>query len=97
MHKFTTSTAEERKAHLEEVKDIVNSMVETQVHITSAGRGLGFSFDAELKGGNGFYSAKVGSSIGSDRNTAEISFSANDIDDAWVAASGNTIRIDTHN
>ena len=32
-------------------------------------------------------------SVMSDTNN----FSANDIDDAWVAASGNTIRIDTHN
>ena len=89
MHKFTTSTAEERKAHRAEVKDILMSMHETEVTVTSAShRGFGFRIKGTLQVSDGGYFVAT-----ADLESC-IDFNLKDVESAWVAASGNIIRLD---
>ena len=87
MHKFTTSTAEERKAHRAENMEKADLMIGSEVYIESVGRGLSFQINATLESnGDGYYYIN---------NTAvRMDFRASDIDAVWVAASGNIIRLD---
>ena len=91
MHKFTTSTAEEREAHRAEVKDILMSMHETEVTVTStAHRGFGFRIKGTFQVSDGDYSV-----VTADLESC-IDFNLQDVEAAWATSTGNIIRIDTH-
>jgi hypothetical protein len=96
MHKFTTSTAEERKAHRVEVEDILMSMLDTEVTLSSSamthlsGRGITFTITGTVSMHRGRYSVQTS-------KLDTVSFGIGDVETAWVAASGNVIRLDTNN
>ena len=89
MHKFTTSTAEEREAHRVEVTAIVDSMVGTEVYITTTSSpAIGFTCQvtATLESNDsGYYYISS--------RAVSMNFRASQIQDAWLAASGNIIRL----
>ena len=108
MHKFTPSTAEERKAWRAEVKAILSKMLDTDesmpvVTLTSSaltylsGRGITFTITGTLSIHRGRYSVQTS-------NVDTISFDAGDVESAWLAESpkegvtpegsrGNIIRL----
>ena len=97
MHKFTTSTAEEREAHRSEVQDILLSMHETEVTVTSS-TNRGFTFTV-----NGTFEVSIADkglfahySVRTSELDARMDFTIHNVEAAWVTASGNIIRIDTH-
>ncbi len=90
MHKFTTSTAEERKAHQTKMRGILMSMVGSEVTVTSTPyRGLGFRIKGTLEGMLANYSVRSADS------GSGIDFNLSDVEFAQVTSSGNKIRLDT--
>tara|TARA_R110000824_G_scaffold58828_1_gene158693 strand:- start:323 stop:613 length:291 start_codon:yes stop_codon:yes gene_type:complete len=95
MHKFTPSTAEERKAHRVEVKDILSKMLDTEVTLRSSkltylsGRGITFTITGTLSIHRGRYSVQTS-------NVDTISFDAGDVESAFIyddSVLGNTISL----
>ena len=87
MHKFTTSTAEERKAHRAELEVTLDSMVGTNIFSFSSASRVGFHFQAfnvtlESNGIFG-YTVVLFDDTNSDKQaSASFSFQVKDVQDA---------------
>tara|TARA_R110002020_G_scaffold86588_1_gene213722 strand:+ start:921 stop:1211 length:291 start_codon:yes stop_codon:yes gene_type:complete len=95
MHKFTPSTAEERKAYRVEVKAILSKMLDTEVTLTSSkltylsGRGITFNMTGMLSMHNGRYHVYTS-------NVDTVSFDVGDVESAVIyddSVLGNTISL----